>query len=141
MTKSSYRALIILGIGLAVAFWLFRPVPLHEAVNLRDVTGETFAAEVLESEGLVLVDFWAPWCVWCRRVMPTLDKLAGDYADRVKFVKVNVDEHPDIAERYRVEGLPNVFLFRDGVALDTRLGAQSEQAYRDWIDEHLAGGT
>lgn len=141
MKKLSYRPLIILGVGVAIAAWLFRPVPLHEAVNLRDVNSETFAADVLAAEGLVLVDFWAPWCVWCRRIMPVLDELAGDYAGRVRFVKVNVDENRDIAERYRVEGLPNVFLFRDGVAIDSRLGAQSEQAYRDWIDGHLAEGT
>ena len=77
------------------------------------VTDGTFESEVLQSKIPVLVDFWAPWCGPCRSIAPVVDELAGEYAGRVRFVKINVDENPVCPSRYGVRGIPNLILFKN----------------------------
>ncbi|WP_198390928.1 thioredoxin family protein [Burkholderia ubonensis] len=81
---------------------------------LSDITGTSFEQDVLKSDLPVLVDFWAPWCHPCRSMVPTLARLAGEYAGRVKIVKVNADDNKEILSRFTVRGLPTVILFENG---------------------------
>ena len=104
---------------------------------VRAVTSAEFDRDVLQAEGLVLVDFWASWCPPCRRLAPTLDAVAADYAGRLSVAKVDVDENPDLAQRYGVQSIPTLILFRDGRAVDKRLGALPSTDLREFVDARL----
>lgn len=86
------------------------------------VKGEEFKAKVLEAPGAVVVDFWAEWCGPCHLLAPVIDQLAQEYDGRVQFVEVNVDENPDVAMRYGVEGIPTLILFHQGEVVDRIVG-------------------
>jgi len=85
----------------------------------------------------VLVDLWAPWCGPCRMVSPTLERLAADFAGRVKLVKVNVDEAPAVSERFEVQGIPTLLLLRSGEVGARQTGAAAESALRAWLETTL----
>jgi thioredoxin 2 len=85
----------------------------------------------------VVVDLWAPWCGPCRMVAPVLERLADDYAGRVKVVKVNVDEAPDIQARYGVQGIPTLLLLRNGEEIDRIVGAAPDAMLRERVDAVL----
>lgn len=93
--------------------------------------------DVVGGDGLTLVDFWAPWCSWCRRLAPVLDRLAPEYEGRVRFAKVNVEEHPHVAHRYGVEGLPTMKFFLGGRPVHEIVGFLPEAALRRRIDDIL----
>jgi putative thioredoxin len=102
-----------------------------------DVAAADFEREVLEAskEVPVLVDFWAPWCAPCRALTPILDKLAGEYAGRIRLAKVNIDENPKIAQTFGVRSIPDVMAFRDGKPVSHFLGAQPESQVRAFIEK------
>ena len=93
-----------------------------------DVTTETFAAEVLDSEKPVLVDFWAEWCGPCHAVSPVLDRIAEERSDELKLVKVNIDQQVDLAQRYGVASIPTMILFKGGEPSASVIGAQPKGA-------------
>lgn len=95
-----------------------------------------FPAFVGQSEGLSLVDFWAPWCGPCRAVAPVLERLAGELSDQVRIGKINVDEASALAARLGVRSIPTLILFRNGVPVAQSVGAQSDEALRAWIQQH-----
>ena len=90
------------------------------------VTESTFEQEVLQSEGPVLVDFWAEWCGPCHAVSPVLDKIAEER--NLKLVKVNIDENQDLAMRYGIQSIPNMILFENGEPKASAIGAQPKGA-------------
>jgi thioredoxin 2 len=85
----------------------------------------------------VVIDFWAPWCGPCRVVTPSLERLARAHAGRIKVVKLNVDSAPEIAGRYRVQGIPLLVLTQDGKEVDRLVGASPERTIEAWLRRHL----
>jgi thioredoxin 2 len=104
------------------------PLSLGQAPDTPvDITDNTFASEVLSGAIPVLVDCWAPWCGPCRMVGPVLEQLAREYQGRVKIVKLNVDENPQIASRYSIRSIPTMLLFNRGELVNTMVGALPKQ--------------
>lgn len=87
----------------------------------------------IRSSRVTLVDCWAPWCGPCRILAPTIEALAKDYGDRVKFFKLNTDENPQVTAKFRIRSIPSVFIFVDGKLADTIIGAVPRQ----YIEEKL----
>lgn len=108
---------------------------------MKTADDKTFESEVLNAEGLVLVDFWAPWCGPCRTQGPTLERFAAD-RDDVQVVKVNVDESPKVASTYGIRSIPTLAVFRDGEAVLAAVGLQNEAGLRRLVIEaHKRGGS
>ncbi len=104
------------------------------------VTEAMFAQEVLSGPTPVVVDFWAPWCGPCRLIAPILDELAAEYRDRVKFVKVNVDENPDLANRYSVMSIPTLGVFKGGTLVGRIVGYMRKADLKQQLESTLAAG-
>ena len=105
--------------------------------NTLEFTTGNWEQEVLKSDVPVLVDFWAPWCPPCRQLTPIVDKLAGQFAGRVKIGKLNVDNEQDVAIRYKVSSIPRVYIFKNGEAKADLLGLRSEAELTTHINNVL----
>src|SRR6266487_893712 len=96
--------------------------------NTKTVTDATFADEVLQADGPVLVDFWAEWCGPCKMVSPVLDEIAGEYPDKITVAKVNIDENPSIARDYQIMSIPTMSVFEKGQVVKQIIGARPKAA-------------
>ena len=103
--------------------------------NVLELTDENFDAEVVESEGAVLVDFWAEWCMPCKMVAPIIAELADDYAGRLKVGKVDTDASRNASMKFGISAIPTIILFKDGQVAKKFVGVQSKQDYKAAIDE------
>lgn len=111
----------------------------HEPLPWLVDAGDADFAAATNTDQLVLVDLWAPWCGPCRMVAPILERLAVRYAGQVKVVKVNVDDNPDTAARFDASSIPTLVMLRDGATVARMVGAQPEPVLRARIDALLAG--
>jgi thioredoxin 1 len=103
--------------------------------HTKTVTDDTFATEVLQADGPVLVDFWAEWCGPCRMVEPVLDEIAGEYEGKITIAKVNVDENPHITRDYQIMSIPTMSVFSKGELVKSIVGAKPKAALlRDLSD-------
>jgi thioredoxin 1 len=107
-------------------------------VSTVHVTDDTFKAEVLESDVPVLVDFWAPWCGPCRMVAPILEELSESYAGRVKIVKLNTDENPQVSAAYGIISIPTLNVYRGGELVKQLIGAKPKPVLVNEIESVLA---
>ncbi len=102
--------------------------------NTKPVTDESFAADVLNADGVVLVDFWAEWCGPCKAIGPALEELGAEYKGKLTIAKVNIDDNPMTPNNFNVRGIPTLILFKDGKPVDTLVGARPKSALKQWID-------
>jgi len=106
--------------------------------NVFEATSAAWDKEVLDHNGIVMVDFWAVWCGPCRMIAPTVEELAKDYADKIKVMKLNTDENPEVASRYKIMGIPSIIFFKNGQEADRIVGAVPKPQLKAKIDSLLA---
>ena len=103
------------------------------------VSDATFESEVLKATGAVVVDFWAEWCGPCRMIAPALEEISGSLGSKVKIVKLNVDENPSTTVKYGVRSIPTMILYKDGEAVDMKIGAGTPKAgLSKWLSSYAA---
>ncbi len=113
------------------------PAAANEQAEMIAVDSGSFDKEVLQADKLVVVDFWAEWCAPCKLIKPILQDLAQEYAGRVKFVSLDIDESIDIAQRYKIRSIPCLIGFKDGAEVDRLVGSRPKEYLRSWIDQVL----
>ncbi len=102
------------------------------------VTDATFKAEVLQSPVLTVTDFWAEWCMPCKRIAPLLDQIAADYAGQIKIAKVDVDTNPNTPGMFGITGIPTLLVFKGGALVETIVGFMPKDKLLEKILPHLA---
>jgi len=105
--------------------------------NVQTFTDSNFDETVIKAGGPVLVDFWAEWCGPCKRLAPTVDALAVDYAGKVTFGKLNVDENPNTAFKFQIRGIPALLLFKGGEVVESVVGLAPKDELKKVIDRHV----
>jgi thioredoxin 1 len=103
----------------------------------KQVTDDSFTADVLKAEKPVLVDFWAEWCGPCKQIAPSLEALAEELGEKMTIAKLNIDENPMTPSKYGVRGIPTLMLFKDGQVAATRIGAMPKGKLMEWIQSVL----
>ena len=106
-------------------------------MSILNVEDKDFKKKVLESDKLVLCDFWAEWCGPCKQISPILSELAKDYKEKILIAKVNIDENPEIPSNYGIMSIPTLILFKNGRSVSTQIGLVEKSSLTKWIDENL----
>ena len=102
-----------------------------------NITKEIFEEQILKASQPVLVDFWAPWCTYCRRIAPAFDKIASQQEDKLIFAKLDIDDAAEIAEEYGVDTIPTLIIFKNGEVLGSIVAPDSKAKIETFIQEYL----
>ena len=100
----------------------------------KQVSDDSFDADVISATGPVLVDFWAEWCGPCKQIAPALDEIGEELAGKLTIAKVNIDENPATPSKYGVRGIPTLILFKDGEVASTKIGALPKSKLKEWVE-------
>lgn len=103
----------------------------------KKITDQSFATDVINAGGPVLVDFWAEWCGPCKMIGPSLEEISDELAGKVTIAKINIDENPDAPSKYGVRGIPTMILFKNGTPAATKVGAAPKSALKGWLEGEL----
>ena len=103
----------------------------------KKINDQNFDSEVLKSEGLILVDFWAEWCGPCKMIGPALEEISEEMKEEVIITKINIDENPTTPQQYEVKGIPTLLLFKDGKVVAEKIGALTKAKLTEWIRESI----
>ena len=104
---------------------------------VKEVTTETFEQEVLNSELSVLVDFWAEWCGPCKQLAPRVEEAAQQYGEQIKFCKVDIEEHRDLAVKYGIRSIPSLLIFKSGEVSGIQVGALTQEQLGEFIETEI----
>lgn len=107
------------------------------ADDVTSITLDSWDKDVLQSPDLVMIDFWAAWCSPCKMVAPIVEELAKEYEGKVKFFKLNTDENPDVASRYKIRGIPTLMFFKNGQIVDQIVGVIPKTDLKSKLDSLL----
>ena len=107
------------------------------AEHIVHISDESFEEEVLQSEQPVLIDYWAEWCGPCKTIAPVLDEIATEYSDRLKVVKLNIDDNPQTPPKYGIRGIPTLMVFKNGQVEATKVGSVSKAQLTAFLDDSL----
>jgi thioredoxin 1 len=105
--------------------------------HIKNVTDDSFEKDVLQSDGPVLVDYWAEWCGPCKMIAPVLEEIAEEYSGRLKVCKLNIDENEKTPPKYSIRGIPTLMLFKNGNVDATKVGALSKSQLTAFLDSNL----
>ena len=103
---------------------------------VKQTSESSFEEQVLNASVPTLVDFWAPWCGPCKMIAPILDELAPEFSGKVNFVKVNVDENPNLAAKYGIRGIPSLLMIKGGEVADVSVGGVSQEQLKEFINKN-----
>ena len=98
---------------------------------------QNFKKDVLDAKQPVLVDFWAEWCGPCKAIAPSLEELSDEMVNKLKIVKINVDENPSISQTYSIRSIPALMIFKDGEKISEKMGALPKSALQSWVNETI----
>ncbi|WP_071058813.1 thioredoxin TrxA [Pelistega sp. MC2] len=104
---------------------------------IKHATTDSFDADVLQSGKPVLVDYWAPWCGPCKMIAPLLDEVANELGDKVQVVKVDVEQHPEIAAKFGIRGIPTLMIFNEGKTVATKVGAVNKSDLTKFVESNI----
>lgn len=105
--------------------------------DIVNATDASFDEDVINADGAVLVDYWAPWCGPCKMIAPILEEVSAEYAGKLKVVKINIDDNPDTPKKYGVRGIPTLTVFKNGNIEATKVGALSKSQLTAFLDSTL----
>ena len=106
-------------------------------MSTHKITDSNFDEEINNSQIPILVDFWAEWCGPCKQIGPILEQIGNEKKDKLKILKLNVDENPEIPQKFGVRGIPTLMLFKDGKLIDTKVGSLPKDMLESWLDPNL----
>lgn len=106
-------------------------------MSVLKINSELYKQQVENEKKVVLAEFWAPWCVYCRRIGPAFEKLAEEYGDKLVIGQVNIDEEPDLAQQNNIEVVPTLILYKDGQAVGSIVAPDSKGKIEEFIKEHI----
>ncbi len=106
-------------------------------MSIQQIKDENFENEALNSQILTLVDFWAEWCGPCKQIGPILEEIAEEKKDKLRIVKLNIDENQLTPQKYGVRGIPTLMLFQDGSLVDSKVGSMPKSSLNEWIESYL----
>ncbi len=104
---------------------------------VKSVNDSDFESEVINSKTPVLVDFWAEWCGPCKTLLPIIEEISNEMGDKVKIVKINIEEAPESPSKYGLRGVPTLMLFKSGKVVDTRVGGMPKSQLTDWLSDKV----
>ena len=106
-------------------------------MSVKSIKENEFESEVINSNKPVLIDFWAEWCGPCKEIGPILDEIADEMKDKIKVVKINIDENPNIPNKYGVQSIPTMIIFKKGAPISTKIGAAIRSEVKTWIETSI----
>ena len=103
-------------------------------MSVKSIKENEFESEVINSDKPVLIDFWAQWCGPCKEIAPILEEIADEMQDTIKVVKINIDENPNIPNKYGIQSIPTMIIFKKGQPISTKIGAAIKSEVKTWIE-------